>query len=155
NQSLTSLPIRYDRVPCNGSISLRAGGGGDVVISGRPQPDEYADYAQADIDHVQGGDAVAALRDSARETLAIFEPLQDDAIAGKTYAPGKWTLKEILGHLIDDERIFEYRILSVARKESRPLPGFDENSYMAASSFESRTLESLLREYRIVRESTI
>jgi uncharacterized damage-inducible protein DinB len=125
------------------------------VRSGRPQSGEYAAYAQADIDHVPGDDAVAALRDSERETLAIFEPLRDAAIAGRTYAPGKWTLKEILGHLIDDERIFAYRALSVARMDPRPLPGFDENAYMAATRFESRTLESLLREYRIVRASTI
>ena len=121
-------------------------------MTGRPEPGEFAPYAADDIAFVRGDDAMTALRDTARETLALFGELPEERI---TYGPGKWTLKEVLGHLIDDERIFGYRVLSVVRNDPRPLPGFDENDYVAATSFESRTLESLLHEYRIVRESTI
>lgn len=121
-------------------------------MSGRPQPGEYAPYAADDIAFVAGDDAIAALRDSARETLALFRTFPDERI---TYAPGKWTLKEVLGHLIDDERIFAYRALCVARADARPLPGFEENEYVAATNFEARTFASLLREFEIVRESTI
>ena len=121
------------------------------MVSGRPQPGEYAAYAQADIDPVAGVDAVAALEAQAHDTIALFEQAGDVP----PYAEGKWTLKEILGHLIDDERIFVYRALCVARADDRPLPGFDEKHYIAATHFESRPLDSLLAEYRAVRASTV
>lgn len=127
----------------------------DKRISGRPQDDEFASYAKADIDYVTGDDAVGTLREQARVVIELFGQFDDVQIAGRRYAPGKWTLKEILGHLCDDERIFAYRALCVARGDARPLPGFDENEYMASSNFESRTLVNLLAEYRIVRGATI
>jgi len=119
--------------------------------SGRPEAGEFAEYAQADIDYVEGDDAVAALARQQRETTSLFENAGDVP----AYAPGKWTLKEVLGHLIDDERIFAYRALCVARGDARPLPGFDENDYVAGAAFDARSMKSLLDEYRIVRESTI
>jgi hypothetical protein len=125
------------------------------IHSGRPQPGEFADYAADDIAYVEGDDAIAALRTQSRTVLDLFEPLHEHAITARTYAPGKWTLKEVLGHLIDDERIFAYRALCVARNDTRPLPGCDENDYVAATRFEQRTLRSLLAEYRLVRDSTV
>ncbi|MCG8458360.1 MAG: DinB family protein, partial [Holophagales bacterium] len=68
---------------------------------------------------------------------------------------GKWTVKEILGHLVDDERIFAYRALCVARGDETPLPGFDENAYMRYAAFEKRPLPELLDEYRAVRAASI
>ena len=118
--------------------------------SGRPQPGEFADYAQEDFKFVAGDDAIEALESSRDETLALFR-----IASGPPYAPGKWTIKEILGHLIDDERIFAYRALCLARNEARELPGFDEKTYAAASGAEQRTLDSLLGEYEAVRASTI
>jgi DinB superfamily len=125
------------------------------VPSGRPQRGEVADYAWPDIDRVPGDDAVAALTTTAQVTLALLQPLAEAAVAGLTYAAGKWTLKEVVGHLIDDERIFSYRALCVARGDQRELPGFDENLYMQGAAFERRSLEGLLREYQAVREATI
>ena len=119
--------------------------------SGRPSTGEFADYAQADIDYVDGDDAVAALARQQRDTMSLFENAGDIP----AYAAGKWTLKELLGHLIDDERIFLYRALCVARGDTRPLPGFDENEYVADAGFDARSMQSLLDEYRIVRESAI
>ena len=121
-------------------------------MTGRPQPGEYAPYAADDIAFVPGDDAIEALRASARETVALFGALPEERIV---YASGKWTLKEVLGHLIDDERIFAYRALCVARADTSPLPGFDEKAYVAATSFEARTFASLLRELTLVRQSTI
>jgi hypothetical protein len=123
--------------------------------SGRPLTGEFADYAKPDIDAVPGDDAVDALETIARETLALLEPISETAARGLTYAPGKWTLKEVVGHLADDERIFAYRALCVARGDLRELPGFDENRYVAAAGFETRRLADLLAEYRAVREATI
>lgn len=126
-----------------------------MTTSGRPQRGEYADYSQKDFEYVVGDDAIAALREVARETLALFESLTEDDVRARTYAPGKWTLKQVAGHLVDDERIFACRALCVARGEKQALPGFDENDYVAATDFESRPLADLLRDYRVQREATI
>lgn len=120
--------------------------------SGRPEEGEFASYAAEDIAHVAGDDVVTALQAVAAETAALFATVPENVPA---YAPGKWTLKEVLGHLIDDERIFAYRALCLARNETLPLPGFDENRYVAATRFEERSLAALLRDYRAVREATI
>jgi uncharacterized damage-inducible protein DinB len=123
--------------------------------SGRPERGEFADYAQSDIDYVEGDDAVEALEASSQRVLQMLRSVGEERIAGLTYAPGKWTFKEVIGHLIDDERIFAYRALCVARGDARPLPGFDENEYVAATRFESRSLDGLAREYDAVRRATI
>jgi len=123
--------------------------------SGRPEDGEYAAYAKSDIDYVTGDDAVAALRDQEQIVLNYFGAFTGETANGLTYAPGKWTVKEVLGHLIDDERIFAYRALCVARGESAPLPGFDENEYVAGANFESRSLADLIAEYRSVRHASI
>ena len=123
--------------------------------TGRPGPGEYADYASADIAAVPGDDAIEALVWLQEQTPAFFRALADPADRGLTYAPGKWTLKEVLGHLIDDERIFAYRLLCVARGEDAELPGFDENRYTAHGYFERRPLEELLAEYGTVRAATL
>ena len=124
------------------------------MSSGRPQAGEYAAYAQADLDQVPGDDAVAALEAVELETLALLAPLGETA-ADHRYAPGKWSVRQILGHLIDDERIFVYRALCVARGDTQPLPGFDENDYMRLAGFETRPWADLLEEYRAVRQSTL
>ncbi len=124
-------------------------------ISGRPLPGEYAAYAEADLARVTGDDAVAALARQEEEVKALFAALDEHAVAGLRYAPGKWTLKEVLGHLIDDERIFLYRALCIARGDARPLPSFDENDYVAAANFEERPLADLIDEYCRTRGAAI
>jgi len=123
--------------------------------TGRPLAGEYAEYARPDIDRVPGDDAVEALRVVAGETLDLLAPIDEGAAAGLTYAPGKWTLKEVVGHLADDERIFTYRALCIARGDSRELPGFDEKLYVAGAGFEQRSVAGLLAEYRAVRQATL
>lgn len=123
--------------------------------SGRPLPGEYAEYAGPDIDQVTGDDAVEVLGALADDTLALLTPLDERLASGLTYAPGKWTLKEIVGHLADDERIFTYRALCIARGDPGELPGFDENLYVSGAGFERRPLADLLAEYRAVREATL
>lgn len=125
------------------------------IPSGRPHAGEFADYAAEDIDRVAGDDAVAALVNQADETVALLTPLTDAAVGGRTYAPGKWTVKEVVGHLCDDERIFAYRALCIARGDARPLAGFDEKQYVASAGFESRPLADLVAEYVAVRRATI
>jgi|GEM_PF-158060 len=120
--------------------------------SGRPEDGEFASYAKADIDFVEGDDAIAALEESGHQVAELLESMPDERL---TYAPGKWTLKEVIGHLIDDERIFAYRALCVARGEPRALPGFDENAYVRATEFESRSIASLAAEHDAVRRASI
>lgn len=123
--------------------------------SGRPEAGEFAPYAQADIDRVPGDDAVVALASQLEVVSDLFERLPENGIEGLTYAPGKWTVKEVLGHLADDERIFAYRALCIAREDDRPLAGFDENAYLETAGFESRRLGDLIAEYRAVRRASI
>jgi ketosteroid isomerase-like protein len=92
------------------------------IPSGRPADGEFADYAKADIDHVAGEDAVEALEGQARQTLALLTPVDERIASTFTYAPGKWSMKQVLGHMADDERIFAYRALCVARNDPAPLP---------------------------------
>ena len=123
--------------------------------TGRPMAGEYAAYAEADIARVAGDDAITALVAQRDDVLRLFASLTDAAVAGRRYAPGKWTVREVLGHLIDDERIFAYRLFCIARGDARPLRGFDEVQYAAHSGAEERALAELLAEYRLVRDSTV
>ena len=123
--------------------------------SGRPLPGEYAAYAQADIDAVVGTDAADVLAALAVETITLFESLPEAQVGGLRYEPGKWTLKEVLGHIIDDERIFAHRAFCLARGETKPLPGFDQEVYAATADAESRPWDDLLEEYRVVRAASI
>lgn len=123
--------------------------------SGRPQPGEYAVYAHPDIAAIPEDDAVAALRSSREQVVALFAPLTDARVAGVRYAPGKWTIKDILGHLSDDERIYAYRALRLARTDDRVLAGFDQVRYADAAGSDARSLADLLEEYRSVRAASI
>lgn len=95
-----------------------------------------------------------ALRSGMKTTIAFFESL-DETTLNYRYAEGKWTPKEILLHLIDAERVFSYRALRFARKDSTPLQGFEQDDYIRPSKAYDRSVPSLLKEYRAVREATI
>ena len=123
--------------------------------SGRPQPGEYAPYAHPDIAAIPEDDAVAALQSSREQVVALFAPLTDARVAGVRYAPGKWTIKDLLGHFSDDERIYAYRALRLARTDDRELAGFDQVRYANAAGSEDRSLADLVEEYRSVRAASI
>jgi DinB superfamily len=123
--------------------------------SGRPLAGEFAPCAADDIAHVEGDDAVSALAAQWRRVLARFSGLDDATVEGVTYAPGKWTLKDVLAHLADDERVFSYRLLCLARRDSRPLDGFDERLYAEAAAATAQRWAVLLADYSAVRQSTL
>lgn len=123
--------------------------------SGRPQPGEYAPYAQDDVDLVKGDDAAGALAAQLPETLALLASVDERRATRFRYAPRKWTIKQIVGHLSDDERIFVYRMLCVARGDSRVLRGFDEKAYVRRAGFKERLLADLLDELSAVRGATV
>ena len=120
----------------------------------RPEPNEYAPYYEKYISLVAGNDAVAALDAQRAQTLQLF--------AGRTenegnfrYAADKWTVKDVLGHLADSERIFTYRALRIARADQTPLKGFEQDDYVRSGAFNRRTLAGLVDEFAAVRGATL
>lgn len=121
----------------------------------KPAAGEYPPYAAMYIDLLpDDGRVLAHLEEQGRLINAFFRALPADRL-GYRYAPGKWTPKEILLHLVDDERIYACRALRFARGDETELPGFDQEPYAAASGADARPLESLLAEHATVRASTL
>jgi uncharacterized damage-inducible protein DinB len=123
------------------------------VIS-RPEPDEYAPYFGRYISEAGSTDPLTTMRQQLETTAALFAAVGESR-AGHRYAPGKWSIRQMLGHLADSERIFSYRALRLARADATPLPGFDENDFVAAAEFDSRPLASLIEEWRSVRRASL
>ena len=122
---------------------------------GRPDDSEFPPYAKAYVDCVEGEDIFDAL--SLQLTLfhAIFAPLDLSVAATYRYAPGKWSINDVVGHITDTERIFAYRLLRIARNDQTPLPGFEQDDYVAAGDFNRRTLADMLSEFESVRHSSM
>ncbi len=121
----------------------------------RPTTDEYSPFYETYVSKVPpGGDLVELLARQRQETNALMAGLSD-AQAAHRYAPDKWTVREIIGHLIDAERVFTYRLLCIARGETASLPGFDENAYAAVSNCEARPMPRVAAEYDLVRGATL
>jgi hypothetical protein len=120
----------------------------------RPSADESAPFYHRYIEKVPGeqiGEYLAAQPGELERLLGSL----DDAAARFRYAPDKWSVKQVLGHLCDGERIFSYRLLRIARADATPLPGFDENAFVPAAEFDARPLADLVREFQTIRASTI
>jgi DinB family protein len=120
----------------------------------RPAPDESAPFYHGYISEVPGEQIGNYLDEQLQELERLITPLDDTTARGR-YAPGKWSVKEVLGHLIDTERIFSYRLLRIGRGDTTPLPGFDENAYVPAGDFDARPLAAIVGELRAVRLGTI
>ena len=120
----------------------------------RPEPGEYADFYAGYISGLPAGDILEILelqKDQLRH-LAASIPADRETFR---YAPGKWSLREVVGHLIDAERVFSYRALCFSRGDETPLPGFDENFYVAHARFDSRTLRDLIEELILLRSANV
>ena len=118
-----------------------------------PQPHEYSPHHERYISLVTTP-VLTALRDQER-TLPQFLRGVSEADAGYRYASGKWSIREVVGHIFDAERIYQYRALCFARGESGVLPGWDPDEYATHAGFEQRTMHSLIDEFLAVRESTL
>jgi len=125
-----------------------------ISILPRPTPEDFADYHKAYVDAVADGDILDTLG-SQCHALQAFLRGQEAEWGTFRYEPGKWSVKEILGHLIDSERIFCTRALRFARADETELPGFDHAAFVRAARFDERRLTSLLAEYASVRAATI
>jgi hypothetical protein len=120
----------------------------------RPGPSEYAPYYARYVDLVPEGDILEVLERQAHETVALLGTF-GEARGDSRYAPSKWSVKEVTGHLMDVERVLSYRALRFSRNDPTPLPGFDENAFVANSSFGARALQDLADELQILRRCTL
>ena len=119
-----------------------------------PAASEYPPYYHTYISVVPEGNIVETLSRQLDDVLALLKSIPEER-EGFRYAPGKWSIRELIGHLIDGERIFAYRALRFARNDGTPLAGFDEDEYIRNSAFDAFPLAELAEEYEAVRRSTI
>ena len=120
----------------------------------RPNESEYAPYYQGYVSKVSEEDILPVLRSQLDAVDVLLNRVSPDRET-YAYADGKWSIREVVGHLIDSERVFGYRVLCIARGEQRNLPGFDEKEYMLSAPYNRIDLEDLLSELRLVRLSNI
>ena len=123
----------------------------------RPQPGEFAPYYDRYISLVPGNDvlaALAALEDQRRQMLLLFSG-RSEADGDLRYAPDKWSLKEVLGHINDTERIMSYRALRISRGDQTPIEGFEQDDYVRNGPFARTPLADLIEDYIAVRRATV
>lgn len=120
----------------------------------RPDDSEFAAYYAGYVGAVPPGDVRDCLRAQVHEAIALLSGVAEKT-AGQAYAPGKWTLKQVVGHICDAERVFGYRLLSIARGDPAPLPSFDQNLWVPACNANARSIAALVLEFAAVRTSTV
>lgn len=120
----------------------------------RPAADEYLAYYDRYVTLVPDGNLVDVLLEQQLETIGMLRRV-DDERGLHAYAPGKWTIKEVIGHLCDAERVFAYRALRFARGDAQPVAGFDENAYVPAGRFNERRIGGLIDEFQSIRAATV
>ena len=123
-------------------------------IVGRPEADEIPSSYVGYIKRVPENDPVMVCASQIEETATLLRGLSEpDAMY--RYGRGKWSIKEVVGHLADTERVMSYRAMCIARGDTTPLPSFDENAYVPAARFDARSLADLVGELRTVRAATL
>jgi uncharacterized damage-inducible protein DinB len=120
----------------------------------RPGKEEYAPHYDTYIKLVNSDDIIQTMEDSLSDMIDLLKSIPESRLEYR-YEEGKWTIKEILIHLMDAERIFTYRALRFSRNDQTPTAGFDENEYVSESNATARSLQSLIDEYMALRRSTI
>ena len=119
----------------------------------RPEENEFPPSGKIYVSQVYSDDVIQVLTEQIGKTAMLLRSLRDEE-AMTAYAPGKWTVKQVVGHMSDAERIFAYRILRIARGDTTPLAGFEQNEYVPRAGSNERTLHDLLQEFATVREAT-
>lgn len=119
-----------------------------------PQPDEYDDFYSGYINLIDTSNVIETLIQQGQEIFSLIEILSEDEAAYR-YTEGKWSVQEVLGHLIDTERIMAYRALCISRGEEKSLPGYDQDEYVKQAEFGNRSLQSMSAEYDALRNANI
>jgi uncharacterized damage-inducible protein DinB len=125
-----------------------------MSATAKPAPEEYAPYYGRYISLVPSGDLIETLTANGHETAALLRGLPPEK-AARRYAAGKWSIAELVLHVIDAERIFAYRALCVGRGDQTPIPGFEQDDYVPNCNAANRTLEDLAEEFEVVRRATV
>lgn len=125
-----------------------------MMTAMRPTASDFAAEHAGYVSLVPEDDVVSAIEKQSSETQRLLSSL-DDARGDYRYAEGKWSVKQVIGHLIDAEQIVRYRALAVARGETAPLPGFDEELYVRNANFDDWTVGDLAELYAVTRRATI
>ncbi|MBL3657831.1 DinB family protein [Fulvivirga sediminis] len=120
----------------------------------KPTLDLVPEFYQGYIKGIEEEELIPALINHGNITLDLLKSIPEVS-AGYCYQPGKWSIKQVVAHMIDTERIFAYRSLAIARNDKTPLPGFEENDYAEEANVENRKLYRIIEEYNNVRASTI
>ncbi|MFN0204560.1 MAG: DinB family protein, partial [Bacteroidia bacterium] len=120
----------------------------------KPTSNDYAPFYHTYIEKIESDDVKTVLKTQLNDSLALFQSLTD-ALTYYRYAEGKWSIKQLLGHIIDCERIFAYRALRFGRADQTELAGFDEDEYAKYNRAEARDWDELVMEYQLVRHSSI
>lgn len=118
----------------------------------RPEKTEYAEYYETYVSLVEETDIVSALRNQLAELENIFAAVAEEK-GDYAYAEGKWSIKELIGHLIDGERIFSYRAFRFSRADQAALAGFEQDDYIAYGNFNNRPLADLIEEFSLLRKA--
>jgi hypothetical protein len=129
-----------------------------ALTIGRPQPGEYAPYYDRYISLIvqqAPGDGILEALDQQRRQTIMLLCGRDDEDGDFRYAPGKWSAKEVLGHVCDTERVFAYRALRISRADATPLEGFEQDDYVRNGPFAQRPLSDLVEDFIAVRRSTL
>jgi len=119
-----------------------------------PVAGEYAEFYAAYVSRVPAGDVVGTLREQLAETLTLLRGV-DPSRTTTGYAPGKWSIRDVVLHMADTERVMAYRAMRIARADTTPLASFDENAWTPIAGANARTMDSLLAELEAVRRSTV
>ncbi|MFL5765499.1 MAG: DinB family protein [Bacteroidia bacterium] len=120
----------------------------------RPEPTEYFEFYAGYISKVDGRNIIREMQEQLLELQELVSLIPEEK-ENYAYAEGKWTVKEVIGHIIDTERIMAYRALRISRKDKTKITGFDENFYVSNSNFRSRSLYDLAHEFSLVREGNV
>jgi uncharacterized damage-inducible protein DinB len=125
-----------------------------AITVARPQPGEYAPYYDRYISLVQGGDILNTLDQQRRETMLLLCG-RDEGDGDIRYAPGKWSVKELLGHVCDTERVFAYRAMRISRADATPMESFEQDDYVRNGPFANLALADLIEDFISVRRATL
>ena len=120
----------------------------------RPKSDEHVPYYAGYIAEATGRDTLESLEQQIARVAAVLAPIPE-AKGAHRYAEGKWSIKEVIAHVSDAERVFSYRLLSIARADPAPLPGFDQDAWVPTSGADARTLADIGDEFTAIRRATL
>ena len=120
----------------------------------RPEPSEYHSFYSTYVDCVPDGDIIDVLVSGGERAVRLFTSISRDK-GSYAYAEGKWAVAEVMGHVVDTERLFGYRVLSMARGDSTPLPGMEQDDWVAGTDFVARGVPSIAKEFQALRAANI